>query len=63
MNTVLEACTIFVKILKRKKIKKIILINKKLYLIYFKFGPVVVPKGFKVIEKNIFSEGFKSLSA
>ena len=47
----------------KEKIKKIILINKKLYFIYFKFGPVVVPKGFNVIEKNIFSEGFRSLSA
>ena len=30
---------------------------------YFKLGAVVVQKGFKVMEKNIFSEGFKSLSS
>ena len=63
INTSLEASTIFVKKLNRKKVKTIILINKKLYFIYFTFGDFDVPNGFKVIEKNIFSEGFKSLSS
>ena len=45
MYTCLEAWAKFKKILEKKKINKIIFINKKSCFIYFILGPVAVPKG------------------
>jgi len=63
MYTCFEAWAMFKQILEKKKNNKIIFINKKLFFIYFMLGPVAVPKGIIVKEKNRFSSGFKSLSS
>lgn len=63
MYTCLVACAAFKQKLEKKKVNKIIFINKNLCFIYFKLGPVAVPKGIIVKEKNIFSSGCKSLSS
>ena len=63
MYTCFLAWATFKKKFEKKKGNKIILINKKLSFIYFKLGPVAVPKGIIVKEKNIFSSGCKSLSS